>query len=162
MGKAENSLALADTLPPIAATGEDSLGYLVRQAHRAFVKALAQALEPHGISTGEWSALRVLWREEGLTQVELAERMRVEKASLTGVLHSLEEKRLVTRVRNLEDRRKINLRLTPPGRRLEAQVLGCGVSVNQMAAAGVALQEIDVLRRLLQTMTANLDKARTS
>jgi DNA-binding MarR family transcriptional regulator len=140
--------------------GEESIGYLIRSAHRAFVKALAQALEPYGISPGEWSALRVLWREEGLTQVELAERMRVEKASLTGILSSLEAKAFVTRVRNLEDRRKINLRLSPAGRNLEAHLLGCGFAVNERAAHGIAPSDMTALRGLLNIMIANLDRSR--
>jgi len=53
--------------------------------------------------------------QAGLTQVELATRMRVEKASLTGVLNSLEAKGLIARARNRQDRRKVNLRLTEAG-----------------------------------------------
>src|ERR1700694_1905313 len=76
-----------------------SVGYLARYAHRAFVKALADELAPHGLLTAQWSVLRILWDIEGLTQVELAERMRVEKASLTGVLEGMERRGLILRVR---------------------------------------------------------------
>src|ERR1700712_2289865 len=93
-----------------------SVGYLVRYAHRAFVKVLADEVAPHGILTAQWSVLRVLWDMEGLTQVELAERMLVEKASLTGVLEGIERRGLILRVRNAEDRRKINITLTMQGR----------------------------------------------
>ena len=65
-----------------------SLGYLSRYAHRAFVKALARELEPHGILTSQWAVLRILWGSSGLTQVELAELMRVEKASLFIEVHT--------------------------------------------------------------------------
>ena len=141
----------------VAETGDESLGYLIRHAHRAFVKALAQALEPHGISTGEWSALRVLWVQEGVTQVELAERMRVEKASLTPVLSSLEAKGLVARTRNIDDRRKINLKLTAAGRRLETRVIGAGLAVNDIAAHGLPPAGMQNLRTLLGAVINNLD-----
>jgi DNA-binding MarR family transcriptional regulator len=150
----------ADAPPGRAAASEDSLGYLIRYAHRAFVKALGQALEPHGISTGEWSALRVLWAKEGLTQVELAERMRVEKASLTGVLNGLEAKGLIARARNPDDRRKLNLRLTTAGRRLEARVLACGLAVNDRATRGLPPEQVRALRTLLQALTVNLEGGR--
>ena len=69
-----------------------SLSFLVRQAHRAFVTRLADGLVPHGVSAAEWAVLRRLWQQEGLTQVDLADCMRVRKASLTAVLTSLERK----------------------------------------------------------------------
>lgn len=152
------------TTPPgprsASATADPSLGYLIRYAHRAFVKALAQELEPHGISTAEWSALRVLWMQEGVTQVELAERMRVEKASLTGVLSGLEAKRLILRARNLDDRRKINLRLTPAGRGLEARLMACAHAINEKATQGLPPTQVGEVRALLNAFIANLEGVR--
>ena len=133
----------------------------IRYAHRAFVKALALALEPHGISPGEWSACGCCGCEEGLTQVELAERMRVEKASLTGVLSSLEAKGLIARVRNLQDRRKINLRLTAAGRRMEGRVLACGLAVNESAARGISRRRrLTCCATCFTAIIANLDGER--
>ena len=150
---AEPALAAEET-----GAHESSLGYLVRYAHRAFVKALAQKLATHGISTTEWSVLRVLWIEEGLTQVALAERMRVEKASLTSVLTSLEEKGLVERTRNQSDRRKINLRLSAAGRRLKARVLSCGQAINDRATRGIPPAKVEQVRALLRAFIANLEQ----
>jgi DNA-binding MarR family transcriptional regulator len=145
--------------PAIATVADPSLGYLIRYAHRAFVKALAQTLEPHGITTGEWSALRVLWMQEGLTQVELATQMRVEKASLTGVLNGLEAKGLIARRRNRHDRRKINLRLTAAGRRLEAKLLACAHAINEKATRGLPATQVGEVRALLNAFIANLEKS---
>ena len=144
--------------PPAVALADPSLGYLIRYAHRAFVKALAQELEPHGISPGEWSALRVLWTAEGLSQVELAERMRVEKASLTGVLAGLEAKGLLVRARNIEDRRKIKLRLTPMGRKLETRLIACAHAVNEQATRGLPPAQVGEVRTLLNAFVANLER----
>jgi DNA-binding MarR family transcriptional regulator len=155
------STAAVATQPKAGAT-DQSLGYLIRYAHRAFVKALAQELEPHGILTGEWTALRVLWMDEGLTQVQLAERMRVEKASLTGVLVALEAKGLIARDRNPRDRRKVNLRLTAAGRRMEARLLACGHAVNEKATRGLPPAQVGEMRALLNTMINNLEPVPTA
>jgi DNA-binding MarR family transcriptional regulator len=146
-------------LPARETIADPSLGYLVRYAHRAFVKAVAQELEPHGITTGEWSALRVLWMQEGLTQVELAARMQVERASLTGVLNGLEEKGLIARARNRDDRRKINLRLTPAGRGLEKKLIACARTINEKATAGLPAGQVGEVRALLNAFIANLEAA---
>jgi DNA-binding MarR family transcriptional regulator len=42
---------------------------------------------PHDVSVAEWAVLHMLWQQEGLTQVSLADRMRVQKSSLTPVLN---------------------------------------------------------------------------
>ena len=135
-----------------------TIGYLSRYAHRAFVKALADELEPHGILTAQWSVLRILWDIEGLTQVELAERMRVEKASLTGVLDAMERRGLIIRERNAEDRRKINITLTAQGRRLKPQLLPHAARINRKATRGMTEAETLELRRLLEKVIQNLER----
>jgi DNA-binding MarR family transcriptional regulator len=135
-----------------------SLGYLARYAHRAFVKALADELESHGILATQWSVLRILWDIEGLTQVGLAERMRVEKASLTGVLEGMERRGLILRVRNEDDRRKINITLTAQGRRLKPQLLPHAAKINRKATRGMTDAETGQLRRLLAKLIQNLER----
>lgn len=135
-----------------------SLGYLARYAHRAFVKALENELAPHGILTGQWSVLRILWDTEGLSQVELAERMRVEKSSLTSVLEGMERGGLILRARNADDRRKINIRLTARGRRLKAELLPYVGKINRRATRGMGEDEVAQLRRALASVTANLER----
>jgi len=134
-----------------------SVGYLARYAHRAFAKALAGELAPHDILGGQWSVLRVLWEQEGLSQVDLAERMRVEKASLTSLLDAMERRKLIVRSRNSADRRKVNINLTAYGRSLKAQLLPYGVSINRRATRGMSTAEVDQLRGLLARVIRNLE-----
>jgi DNA-binding MarR family transcriptional regulator len=135
---------------------ERSLGYLVRYAHRAFVRALAAELAPHGISTGEWAVFRVLWTREGYSQVELAQRMGVEKASLTAVLRAMERSGWLTRRRDPDDQRCSVLSLTPRGRALKRKLLSCGAQINRRAIAGMSASQVAQLRNLLGKVTTNL------
>jgi DNA-binding MarR family transcriptional regulator len=134
-----------------------SLSFLVRQAHRAFVARLADRLLPHGVSVAEWAVLRRLWQEEGFTQVALADRMRVRKASLTSVLASLERKGFVRRTRRGEDRRKYHLFLTKRGRDLKEELLPIGVAINRKAVAGIDPADAGLVGRLLERVIANLE-----
>ena len=140
--------------PPMSA--EQSLGYQIRYAYRLFVKALADELGPHRITTGQWSALRVLWQEEGLSQVELAHRMMVEKASLTAVLKAMASEGLITRVRNTADRRKVNIYLTASGRRLRSKILPLIGKINKRAARRLSSAEMHQLHVLLARVMSNL------
>jgi len=134
-----------------------SLGYQIRYAYRAFVKALAEELGPHRVTTSQWSALRVLWQNEGLSQVQLAQRMMVEKASLTPVLAAMEAGGLITRSRNPDDKRKISISLTVAGRRLKEKVLPLGARINKRATRGLSAAESDQLLALLDKVMANLE-----
>lgn len=135
---------------------QETLGQLVRRARRAFVRALSAELAPFGISNAEWSALRVLWRRVPPTQVELAEELLVEKASVTPVLAGLERKGLVERRRDPSDRRKTRLILTPRGRALEATLLPVGESVNARAEDGLSAADHAALREGLRKVLAAL------
>jgi DNA-binding MarR family transcriptional regulator len=149
----ENAGTLAK-FPPISA--EQSLGYQIRYAYRIFVKALADELGPHRITTGQWSALRVLWQEEGLSQVELAQRMMVEKASLTAVLKAMASAGLITRIRNTEDRRKVNIYLTAAGRRLKSKILPLIGKINKRATRRLSSADVHQLHMLLAQVMINL------
>ena len=133
-----------------------SLSFLVRQAHRAFVARLVDKLVPHDVSAAEWAVLRMLWLEEGLTQVALAARMRVRKASLTSVLSTLERKGYLRRTQRGEDRRKYHLFLTRQGLALEKELLPIGAAINRRALAGVDPEDADVAMLVLERLIANL------
>jgi MarR family transcriptional regulator, organic hydroperoxide resistance regulator len=152
---AENVAAEApeDLVP---ASEEQSLGYQIRYAYRAFVKALAEELGPYRVTTGQWSALRVLWEQEGLSQVELAQRMMVEKASLTPVLKAMATEGLITRTRNSDDRRKVNISLTPAGRRLKSKILPLVGKINNRATRRLSAAEVHQLHILLARVMINL------
>ncbi len=147
----------ADAVADAPADGAaQSLGYQIRYASRAFVKALADELGPSGVTTGQWSALRVLWQQEGLSQVELAQRMMVEKASLTAVLQAMVEAGLITRSRNADDRRKVNIFLTAAGRRLKGKILPLVGRINKRATRRLSAAEVHQLRTLLARVMINL------
>ncbi len=134
-----------------------SLSFLVRRAHRAFVARLADRLVPHRVSAAEWAVLRRLWQQEGFTQVALADRMRVRKASLTSVLASLEHKGFLRRIRRGEDRRKYHLFLTKRGRDLKEELLPIGVAINRKAVAGIDPGDAGLVVHLLEKVITNLE-----
>jgi MarR family transcriptional regulator, organic hydroperoxide resistance regulator len=138
-------------------TSDTSIGYLIRYAHRAFVKALASELAPYGISTAEWAVFRVLWEDDGYSQVELARRMRIEKASLTSVLRGMERRGLLKRIRDDDDRRRAILSLTVKGRGMREKLSVCAARINRRATNGFSGKDSAALRKLLARSIANLE-----
>jgi MarR family transcriptional regulator, organic hydroperoxide resistance regulator len=135
---------------------QHSLGYRIRYTYRAFVKSLAEELASLQITTMQWSTLRVLWQEEGISQVDLAQRMMVERASLTQVLASMEAKKLITRSRDRSDGRKVRIYLTSPGRELRRKALPVADRINSRATQGLSRRETQELDALLTKVLINL------
>jgi DNA-binding MarR family transcriptional regulator len=147
---------------PVRNSGADfppdqSVGYLVRETHRAFLRALGARVSRHGVSIGMWYFLRVLWEEEGLTQRELSRRVRMMEPTTATALEGMERRGFISRMRNSQDRRKVNIRLTDKGRRLREVLLPYAMEVNQVALAGMPPKTIPLLREQLDRIKRNLD-----
>ncbi|HVI33890.1 MarR family transcriptional regulator [Phenylobacterium sp.] len=134
----------------------NSIGYLSRIAFRSFSRALEKRTLPHGVTAGQWRFLRVLWREDGLTQRELSRRVGMREPTTVTALKSLEKSGFVRRKQSEDDRRKIHVFLTPAAKKLQAVLAPCVAEVNEIALKGLSAEEVATLRRLLQHVGRNL------
>jgi DNA-binding MarR family transcriptional regulator len=140
----------------IYADPTNSIGYLTRIAFRAFSRALEVRTTPHGVSSGQWRFLRVLWREDGLTQRELSRRVGMREPTTVIALKSLERSGFVVREKSVEDRRKVHVFLTPEAKALQPLLLPAVAEVNKVALAGLTKDEVTVLRKALIQVGRNL------
>lgn len=100
---------------------EDHLGYWLRCLSNYVHHSFAGRLEVYGVSVAQWVVLRVLYDLEeagSLTLNEAAERVGVDKSTLSRMVDRLEQKGLASRDGADGDRRFVRLALTPEGRRL--------------------------------------------
>jgi DNA-binding MarR family transcriptional regulator len=134
----------------------NSIGFLTRIAFRAFSRALEVRTAPHGVSSGQWRFLRVLWREDGITQRELSRRVGMREPTTVIALKSLERSGFVTRQKSAEDRRKAHVFLTPRARALHPVLMPAVAEVNRVALAGLSQAEVAILRKALTQVGRNL------
>ncbi|NYF91442.1 MarR family transcriptional regulator [Tunturiibacter empetritectus] len=71
-----------------------------------------------GLSATQFMTLNVV-PNAGMTLTELARRLNLSPATLNATVHSLEERGLVRRIRQIEDGRKINIFATKAGESLQ-------------------------------------------
>ena len=136
-----------------------SLGYLVRDANRAFQRLLEKRIAPHGVTRGQWYFLRVLWEEDGLSQRELSARVGMMEPTTVIALRGMEKAGLVRRTRSSDDKRVTRVRLTPKARRMRDRLLKISQGVNDQGAEGIETVELDRFRRVVMQLTRNLDRA---
>ena len=136
---------------------EKSAGYLVRDTHLLFAKALRTRLQSHQITPGQWYFLRALWDEEGLSQRELSRRVGTTEPTTVSALRLLARSGMIERVRNPKDRRTINIYLTDKARDMKSELMPVAIEVNNLATAGLSDDEFRQLRELLRKVRDNLD-----
>jgi MarR family transcriptional regulator, transcriptional regulator for hemolysin len=134
-----------------------NVGFLLRYADRVFTKALSEELKSRDATITRWSVLRVLSDEEGISQVELADRMLVEKANLTAVLEAMVAEGLLVRPRDTQDKRKSKLFLTAQARELKRELVPSVKSVNAEATRGMDDSAIRQFCELLLHLISNLE-----
>ena len=135
-----------------------SIGYLVRDANRAFQRLLERRIARHGVTRGQWYFLRVLWDEDGLSQRELSARVGMMEPTTVIALRSMERAGLIRRARNAEDRRSTQVRLTPKAKRLRNRLLQLARELTEQGAEGIGHNELIAFGRTISRMTANLDR----
>lgn len=135
---------------------DDSLGYLARMIFRSFSGLREQRTREYGISSGQWTFLRQLWREDGISQRQLSRRLAMRDATTAMALRTLEQAGLVRRGVNHRDRREILVNLTSRARRIEPPLLLVTAEIQARATRDFSRAEVDMLRQLLGRVIENL------
>jgi DNA-binding MarR family transcriptional regulator len=90
----------------------------IRQIVRALRTASREQERTHGVSSAQFFVLEKLTHTSGISLNELAERTFTHQSSVSVVVSRLARRGLVSRKPSKEDRRKLEISLTPAGRRL--------------------------------------------
>lgn len=128
------------------------LGRLVRRIHQVYERELSQL----GITRVQSYVLLTLFNEDGLKIKELAERTGLDSSALTGILDRLEKSGFVQRVMDQEDRRSINICLTPQGSALCPKTMEIFETFEEMLLKGVTAEELGVLERVLRAFEVQM------
>src|ERR1700688_518316 len=129
-----------------------SSGYLVRDAHRAFLRLLERRIAAYGVTRGQWYFLRVLWTNDGLSQRELSARVGMMEPTTVIALRSMERGGLIHRVRSSDDRHKVRVLLTAKGNRLRDEQHGVARTITNEAEEGIAARDLASFRRVVARM----------
>jgi DNA-binding MarR family transcriptional regulator len=101
---------------------EDAVGYYLRIAHEAAFQAFLNRVSASNTPPWRFAILALVDANPGLTQVALARATRRDTSSLTPALDDLCDRGLVTRIRQVRDRRSYALRLTAAGKKALQQL----------------------------------------
>ena len=141
----------AETLDP-----ERSVGYLIKRCGVLMTQFAERSFESQPISFTQWMALMSLTQRPHVSPTELSVHMGHDMGALTRLVDELQRDGLVRRERSEQDRRAVEIAITPEGRRVANNGKRLVVELLNRLVAPYSAQEIEglivLLRKLLTQM----------
>lgn len=136
-----------------------SLGYLLRRVNKLSIARVEAAFDGNDITFTQWVVLALVSNDVATTCTELSRNMDHDKGALTRVIDQLEERALVERRRDADDRRVSKLVITDAGRKIVTDLAGRVVGVWNDILHDFDRDEVQRLIDTLGTLLARLESA---
>jgi DNA-binding MarR family transcriptional regulator len=130
----------------------DRLGYLLKHAQLRFFELTTSALAPFGISGREAAVLHAIDNPDPLSQGEVARRMGIDRTTMVALIDELQQKELVQRRQDPEDRRKNVVELTGTGRDTLRRANQAGEEAERLFLGPLSGEEAELFKKALRTL----------
>jgi DNA-binding MarR family transcriptional regulator len=130
------------------------IGFLLAQLGAHAADVFAAEVRPLGVTVSEAGVIRIIGRQPGITQRQLADKLGALQSRVVALLDGLERKGLAERNRSTTDRRVQQLDLTDAGRSLLAKLRLAAEAQEAVVAEGLSDQQKGDLYQLLSTLSA--------
>lgn len=122
-------------------------------------KCFFDKLQENGINITpeQFLVLDILWKEQSLSQQNIADIIQKDKNSVTKIIDSLEKKNLVKRVVDKNDRRINKIELTNEGSALEKVTTEVAINFMNDAIKDIDKQELDIFVNVMRKLKNNLE-----
>ncbi len=130
----------------------------IEQAYRHLEHVYERLINPLGLNVLEWYALRALYAEDGLSASHLASLVCRHPSSMTALLDRMEEKQLLRRQIDSEDRRSVRIYLTESGRALQDGVQVVAEQLEHLVGTSITHEQMETFLYVLGVLQ-NIDMA---
>ncbi|HEY4200652.1 MAG TPA: homoprotocatechuate degradation operon regulator HpaR [Devosiaceae bacterium] len=141
---------LEETLLP--ATTRRSLPMSLLRAREAVMSNFRPMLMAHDVTEQQWRVLRVLGETEAVDASELAVRASILPPSLTRIIRTLRDRKLITRSKLNEDGRRVILSITPSGMQLLEKLTPERRAIYEAIETRFGTDKLEQLLDLLDTL----------
>jgi DNA-binding MarR family transcriptional regulator len=132
------------------------VGYWMTKLCKGMQTLREQELRAIGLHRGQASILWQLRREEGVTQVDLAGRLDLTRASITSTLSRMEERGWIRRATDPQDRRVLRVHFTEAGKRLAEELASILRRIEDRLTSGLDEDQVTELLETLRDTHARL------
>jgi Transcriptional regulators len=135
------------------------LGAFISMTYRSHFVRINRKMKELGLSAGQFFVLMVLADKQGITQDHLAGILLIDKGSIARAVNVLEEKGIVKRITDENNRRAVKLYLTETGNKLIPDVVKIDREWEEAAFSGLSDEERKQAKLLLYRISENSYKA---
>ena len=128
---------------------------LINRVRVEMIDALDRELSKYDISAPQLIVLAYVANKEADSAAALCKSISYDPGAMTRMIDRLQEKGLIRRTPNPEDRRATNLELTAAGRALYPQLLAAKETVQAQFVRGFSKSEVRLLESLLNRLLEN-------
>jgi DNA-binding MarR family transcriptional regulator len=133
-----------------------NLGYKVKLVSQLMYRDFLERLEPYELTPFHYLVLCCLWEEDGLSTSGIADKLKQLGATLTGVVDRMEDRQLVYRERDPDDRRIVRIWLTEEGKQLMYVLPPIGAQTIERATNKIPEAQQEAVLKLLDQIVHNL------
>jgi DNA-binding MarR family transcriptional regulator len=134
-----------------------SSGFLLARLGLGFKTKVIAKLDEAGYETYDYGVLAMLAEGSRVTQAHIADALRLDPSRLVALLDSLEDRRLITRQRDPDDRRRHVVSITTKGERELAQLRDIVAEFEDEFLAPLDAEARRTLHELLQQLACAHD-----
>jgi DNA-binding MarR family transcriptional regulator len=129
---------------------------LIKRLSNLMNQRIDDVLKAHGMARSQFQVLYVINKSGSLTQKQLLETLNVEPATLSGLIDTLETKRLVKRSIAASDKRSKKLALTRSGQKIVDGIPHPGRLIEKSMLKGVSDPDRKVFEKVCTKLIDNL------
>ena len=135
---------------------DSSFAHLMQDVTRHMRTQFDRRATRFGLTRVQWRALKAIWRNPGLSQAELADRLDMEPIPVGRVIDRLQKAGYVERRADPADRRRWCLYLTAKAQAVVAEMEVIAVGLRDDVLRNVKRADFDTLLRVLTQLKQNL------
>ena len=140
----------------------ENIGYLLNKSSRSLKWQLNKSLEKYNITSSQWSVLKDLSflgdenRVQGATPAAIANRLNMDRATMSGVINRLAKSGWIITETNPEDKRSQIINLTDKSKKILSELEELSDEILIQALKEFKFEEIDTLKGFLIRIIDNL------
>lgn len=138
----------------IALDLDSQLCFALYSASLAMTKAYQSLLADLGLTYPQYLVMLVVWEAEGLMVSEIGKRLFLDSGTLTPLIKRLELAGLIVRLRDVDDERRVRVKLTAAGGALKNQA--ASVPACMTAKIGCSPDELANLNKSIRQLRERL------
>jgi len=133
---------------------EDTIDHHVRTAWHGISRYYNQQASKFGGTMSIGFALLTIHGDDGTPATKIAPQMGLEPRSLTRLLKSMEDKKLITRKGDKNDKRSVRIFLTKDGKKQRENAKNIVIGFNETVQKEISAQKLKVFFEVIQQIQA--------